>query len=389
MLSGAEQAYEAQLESLQRVEQEKEGVKTVEQQGGLLGLFEGKKRLIDAFKKKINDKVDELTEQAKGKAQEFVEGIKGKAEDVMGQVQEGVEGLQQQAGEALGQVQEGVEGLQQQAGEMLQGVRQRFNPLSDEDYDNIKEQLKGEIDDFKNQLVPTYEEQDAFDLEGENILKGANALLNKMKTLDPESRQYQSYGRILSREKSKMESVMDRKEAETGSRELRMNRQPTEEEYSQIEQFAEQRHQELLDQRSAELNPEPQQPAQPSGQIGQEAQLQAPEAEVGQIGEEVQPITQQIGDIAESSFGAVRQAVGEAGEVVSQVGKTAAKEAGEAIGEGLGEELAGESSLLAVPGVGELLAPLAFIGSALGAIFGHKKQPRGPVMSGVSSQFGG
>jgi hypothetical protein len=375
MLSGAEQAYQSQLEGMEREEQKKEAVKTIEQQGGLLGLFEGKKRLIDAFKKKINDKVDELTQKVKSKAEDVMGNVQEKAEDVMGQVQEGVEGLQQQAGEVLEQVPEVV-------------IPRRV-PLSREDYDAIDQQVRDDVDEFSKNLLGHHDFQDDFDLEAQRIYRGSVKTLNDMQELDPNSVKYRIKNRMLEKDKADIEDVLARKEEAMGEgTPLRINRVPTEEQFDEIKRYTEQRHNELYEQRRAELNPEPQPQQPPSGQIGQEA-IQAPEAPIGQIGEEVQTVGQQAGEIAETSFDVVRQGVSDIGQAVSQIGKTAVKEAGEAVGEGLGEELAGESSLLAVPGVGELLAPLAFIGSALGAIFGHKKQPRGPVMSGVSSQFGG
>jgi hypothetical protein len=390
MLAGVQQAYSEQLQELQ--DPRKEGRIQAEEGGGVMGLFTVKQKIIDAFKNRINKKVEDLTQQAKDKAQEFVEGAKDKAEEVAGQIQEraqgaideargAVQGLQEQAGEALGQVQQGVEGIAQQAGQALGQVRQvsrSFKPLSNDDYEQITSQVKADTEAFKNQLVPRYEEQDEFDLEGERILKGANNIMDRMSGLDQQSAGYRALGRVLDRQKQQMIDVMDRKEAETGTRELRLNRDPTEDEYKQIEDFASQRHQELLEQKSAELNP-PQEAQPPTGQIGESQQLSAPAEQTGQIGEEAQPVTQEVGGIAETSFSTAGK---EAGEAVG-------KEAGEAVGEGIGEELGAESALASIPGVGEILAPLAFLGTALTAIFGHKKTTSGPVMAGVSSQFGG
>jgi gas vesicle protein len=354
MLSGAEQAYQGQLESFEQQEEKKKGIKTVEQQGGLLGLFEGKKRLIDLVKKKLNTKIDDLTEKAKEKIAELKDKALDTAQKVKDRAQEVKENVIEQVQEATQpeEIAPVVEGLQHiREGDTMAEVINDSNKFN--------EYVKG-VDDPINDYLFTSMNRDI--TNDTHIEEMRNTLKGILDNPQDEDQEYLAQG-------FRDNILYPRQEAI----------QAEQQEFISPEITGGLRGDSTIARALRE----------PSGQIGQEVQLQAPDVPTGQIGEEVQNIGQQAGEIAETTGDIVRQGVSEAGEAVSQIGKSVGKEIGESVGEGLGEELAGESSLLAVPGVGEILAPLAFIGSAVAAIFGHKKQPRGPVMSGVSSQFGG
>ena len=258
-----------------------------------------------------------------------------------------------------------------------------FTPLSPEDHEAITAQVQAETEEFRNNLVPQFAEQDEFDMQAQRLYDGSQGIIARMETLDPESSGYKVLGKTIIRNQQKVNDLSAQKEAETGDGNLRVNRVPTDDEYAQIEQFSQQRHAELLNQRQAELNPpQPEPIAEPmtTAPEGITEGLTAGEQELGQVAGSIAETGERIGEVA----GRVAGTAEELPSVFSQVGSKVAEAGAEAVSgateaiEGVGASLL-EDPLTAIAGLGFLIG---------GLFLGRKHKDNQPPAITPSFQFG-
>jgi len=258
-----------------------------------------------------------------------------------------------------------------------------FTPLSPEDHEAITSQVRAETEEFRNNLVPQFAEQDEFDMAAQRLYDGSQGIIARMEGLDPESSGYKVLGKTIIRNQQKVEELSAQKEAETGDGNLRVNRVPTDDEYAQIEEFSQQRHEELLAQKQAELNPvQPEPIAEPmtSAPEGITEGLTAGEEELGQVAGSIAETGERIGEVA----GRVAGAAEELPSVLSQVGSKVAEAGAEAVSgateaiEGVGASLL-EDPLTAIAGLGFLIG---------GLFLGRKHKDNQPPAITPSFQFG-
>lgn len=298
---------------------------------------------LTAKKDELMDKVNET----KDKAQQMIEQGKGTVQDQL-----------EKAGHLTQEEREGQQVTQseiQEPEEVPQVVeRHGQNFLNSDHMDEINQQVKQETEAFRNNLVPQGE-QDEFDLQGQKIYNGAQGIMDKMALEEEGSARHRVLGKVLNKSKDDMEAVMDAKEEATGTRQLTINRQPTQDEYKQIEEFQANRREELIKQKQIELNPEqdtaPEQATKPTINTAGE---EAADISIDKSIEETKPLT-------------------------------TAENVAESAGKKLGEEALEETA--AAPELSEFIVPLTALGTGLSLLL-HKTRVNTPAEVNPSTQFG-
>jgi hypothetical protein len=310
---------------------------------------------MKALSDNLADKKNELmgkVEDMKDQAQQMIEQGKGTVQDTLEKV-----------GHLIPEEREGqqITSTEPQAAEDIAPIVERHgqNFLNSDHMEEINQQVKQETEAFRNNLVPQGE-QDEFDLQGQKIYNGAQGIMDKMALEEEGSARHRVLGKVLNKSKKDMEAVMDAKEEATGTRQLTINRQPTQDEYKQIEEFQANRREELIKQKQIELNPEqdtaPEQVTKPTINTAGE---QAADISIDKSIEETKPLTTTGENIAED----------------------VAKKGAEKFGEEITEEIA------AAPELSEFIVPLTALGTGLGLLL-HKTRVNTPAEVNPSTQFG-
>lgn len=321
--------------------QEKAGLKQAEQQGGVMGLFKVKELVAGKVKEILKKKFEEGVEKAKGKVEELKDKALDKAKEVKKDV---MDKAQEVKNDVMGQVQEATEQTPQYI-EDLEHIKDgdtMADVINDSDKFNEYIQNTGNTPEITD-LFSRINGEVGNDEDTEQLRTTLKDILD-----NPEDENQQAVGQTF------RETVLFPKR--------------------EAQQVAEQ--QEFI---SPEITGAMRGDTTLARTLGLGKQPQEIEMQdLSTIGQtEIQQANEAIGKIATKE---TEETTGKA------IGETVGEEAGEEVGGEVAGEIAGESVLSAIPGL-DLLAPVVMLGSALSALFGHKKHELQTPQFNPSFQF--
>ena len=417
MLSQNTSMYDSELSIDEQKESAKEQpIKTSEIGSGMIGLKLGVEKTIEQLKNKIKSKLtqkaEELKDNIKSKLQEKSDELKGKFEEmkqkVTGEpeqkpiVEEPDETPISQIPEEQGPLIEEVSHetiqpsqpsepeiqepeiqepeIQEPSFEQMPENTFTRRYLSDDEWDDIKNQAEQEAKQYRQQLVPEENlEQDSFDLKAQRLVNANRSAQSDIDNEETPRWRANLQQKMINKNNDEIEQIRQQKMDETGE-DLNITRSPTDSEYEQIRNFQINRQEELANEKLQQLR-------QPEEQIEEQPE----------VSQTTTPLTEETGAIipkvetgVEEESQALIPSTSTSSEIVESTGNTLAKTAISDVTEDVGVDATiGEASttLDADP----LTAPIGIIMGLASILFGmyHKNKVNDiPKIINTSTSFG-